>query len=470
MKKTLTVLVAVAVMLTATVAGVGAFPAGEWVSGVTVANLDAADAHVWITFYRQDGTVALSYDGGTISGNSAKTWYLPSHVSGLPDPFIGSAVVEADVPIAATVNTQLPSGSNPMRVGTSIGVGTPGPVMYATQLMKEYSGWNSYCAVQNTGSTSIDVTARYYNSAGAEVDVDTQAIPAFSSFIFDQSTDAELGSGMYSAKFEGDATHPLAVVCNFYNSGASASTSQFHSYNGLAQGADTLYIPRVVKDYYSYQSGLKIQNVGTEALSVTVAYNFGGNTYSQMSPNIGPGQSWGPYLGDEAQLPASMAGVSGSGSAVVAVNDPNANKAIIATINEDNRVDPAGRGVTYEAALPTDGTATLVFPQVVSEYYGYSSGIQVSKVGTGALSCTACYSGSGPVAAFCDNFSLTDTVPSWSQFAPNASGMISGLANDDYNGSVTISCPGGSIIGISNLSFRYDRDNRFGNLLGDSFT
>jgi len=148
------VLVAVAVMLTATVAGVGAFPAGEWVSGVTVANLDAADAHVWITFYRQDGTVALSYDGGTISGNSAKTWYLPSHVSGLPDPFIGSAVVEADVPIAATVNTQLPSGSNPMRVGTSIGVGTPGPVMYATQLMKEYSGWNSYCAVQNTGFTT----------------------------------------------------------------------------------------------------------------------------------------------------------------------------------------------------------------------------------------------------------------------------------------------------------------------------
>jgi hypothetical protein len=470
MRKLLTMLVAVAVMLTVTVAGVSAFPAGEWVSGVTVANLETVDTHVWIRFYAQDGSEALSFDGGTIGGGGAKTWYLPTQVPGLPDPFIGSAVVEADGRIAATVNTQLPSGTNPMRVGTSVGVGTPGPVMYATQLLKDYGGWNSYCAVQNTGSTAFDVTARFYNSAGTEVDTDTQAIPAFSSFIFDQSTDADLASGMYSAKFEGDATHPLAVVCNFYNSGGSASTAQFHSYNGLAEGAQTLHIPRLVKDYYDYQSGLKIQNIGSESLDVTVTYNFGGNTYTQVSPSIGVGQSWGPYLGDAAQLPASMASVSGSGSAIVEVNSPNANKAIIATINEDNRVDPAGRGVTYEAALPTDGTETLVFPQVVSEYYGYSSGIQVSKIGAGTLSCTASYSASGPVPAFSDNFSLTDANPSWSQFAPNASGMVSGLANDDYNGAVTVSCPGGSVIGISNLSFRFDYDNRYPNLLGDSFT
>jgi len=470
MKKTLTVLVAVAVMLTVAVAGVSAFPAGEWVSGVTVANLETVDTHIWISFYDAGGNEVLSFDGGTIGGSSAKTWYLPTQVPGLPDPFVGSAVVEADGRIAAIVNTQLPSGTNPMRVGTSVGVGTPGPVMYATQLLKNLSGWNSYCAVQNTGATAFDVTARFYNASGTEVDSDTQSIPAFSSFIFDQSVDTELADGVYSGKFEGDATHPLAVVCNFYNSGANASTAQFHSYNGLAEGAQTLYIPRLVKDYYDYQSGLKIQNVGTEALAVTVTYNFGGSTYTQTSPSIGPGQSWGPYLGDEAQLPASMAGVSGSGSAVVAVNSPNANMAIIATINEDNRVDPAGRGVTYEAALPTDGTETLVFPQVVSEYYGYSSGIQVSKIGAGTLSCTASYSASGPVAAFSVPFTLTDADPSWDQFAPSASGMVAGTANDDYNGAVTVSCPGGSVVGIANLSFRFDRDNRYPNLLGDSFT
>jgi hypothetical protein len=470
MKKVLAIIAVVVVILAATVSGASAFPAGTWVSGVTVANLSGDTAAVVITFYNPNGSVALYFDGGTIGPNGAKTWYLPSHVPGLADGFIGSAVVEADQPVAAIVNTQLPSGSNPMRVGTSTGVGQPSPSVYATQLMKNSGGWNSYCAVQNAGSTAFNVNAYYFNSAGTQVDSDTQSIPGYASYIFDQSTDAELANGTYSARFAGDADHPLAVVCNFYNVGTSASTEQFHSYNGIGQGGPVLHIPRVVKDYYDYQSGLRVQNVGTEALAVTVTYYFGGNSYTQNSPSIGPGQAWGPYLGSEAQLPASMAGLSGSGSAVVEVQSPNANKLIIATVNEDNRVNPAGRGVTYEAALPTDATNTLIFSQVTSEYYGYSSGIQVAKVGDGTSDCQACYSAFGPISAFCVPFSLSDATPSWSQFAPSAPGMIAGISNDNYNGAVTVTCTGQPVIGIANNSFRFDRDKRYGNVLGDAFT
>jgi hypothetical protein len=337
--------------------------------------------------------------------------------------------------------------------------------------MKDYYGWGSYCAVQNASASAFTVTATFYAADGSVADTDTQSIPAYASYIFDQSTDTELTSGFTgSAKFEGDADHQLAVVCNFYNAGTDAATAQFHSYNGVGAGGNTLYIPRVVKDYYDYQSGLKVQNVGTVALDVTVTYNIGGNTYTQVSPSIGVGQSWGPYMGDESQLPASMAGVTGSGSAVVAINSPNANKTIIATVNEDNRVNPAGRGVTYNAALASDATPTLVFPQVTSEYYGYSSGIQVLKVTAGTVSCSADYSAVGSIAAFSDSFQLTDAIPSWSQFAPNGSGMMAGNANDDYNGAVTVNCTGGDVIGIANLSFRGDIDNRYPVLTGDSFT
>lgn len=472
MKKALTVMAVVAVVLAATVVGAYAFPAGTWVSGVTVANLSSDTAAVSIKFYAQDGTLALNFNGGTIPGNGSKTYYLPSAIpsSSLPDGFIGSAVVESDQPIAATVNTQLPTDANPARVGTSVGVNEPAAEVYVTQLLKNYFGWNSYCAVQNAGSSAHNVTVRYYDDSGSEADSDTQSIAANASFIFDQSTDGELSSGIYSARFVGDASHPLAVICNFYNTGASADTSQFHSYNGISEGGDMLYVPRVVKDYYQYQSGLRVQNVGSETLKVTVTYNIGGSTYTQTSPNIGSGQAWGPYMGDESQLPSSMAGVSGSGSATIAVNSPNANKRIIATVNEDNRVNPAGRGVTYEAARAAEASGTLIFPQVTSEYYGYSSGIQVSKVGTGTSTCQASYSASGPVSAFTENFTLNNSNPSWSQFAPDASGMVPGNANDNYNGAVTVTCTGTPVIGISNLSFRFDRDNRYGNTLGDSFT
>ncbi|MEM3485497.1 MAG: hypothetical protein QXI12_07725 [Candidatus Methanomethyliaceae archaeon] len=450
-----------------------AFPGGTWVSGVTVANLDSDMATIRIDFYKQDGTLALSFDGGTIPGNGSKTWYLPSHIPGLPSPFIGSAVVSSDKPIAAIVNTQLPSGTNPMRVGTSAGVGSAqaAPTVYAPHLMRGYYGWNSYCAVQNTGSSAVTVKVSYYDATGMQVLTRTQIIEAYAAYIFDQETETGLAPGQwYSAKFEGDATHPLAVVCNFYNSGTDANTAQFHSYNGMGVGGQKLFLPRVVKDYYNYQSGIKIQNIGTEVLSVTVTYYFGGNQYTQVSPDIGPGQAWGPYMGAPAQLPPSMATVSGSGSAVVEVNNPTPNKLIIGIVNEDNRVAPAGRGVTYEAALESEASNTLVFPQVTSEYYGYSSGIQFQKVEPGEATCTLYFSASGPIPAFqMTNIILTDANPSYSLFAPNATGMIPGPANDNYNGAVTVNCTK-KIVGIANLSFRYDRDWRYGNLLGDTFT
>ncbi len=468
MKKRLGLFVGMLVILLALGATTAlAFPSGTWVSGVTVANLSSDTASVVLTFYNPDGSVAFEVTGESIDGNAAKTWYLPN-VTGLSDGFIGSAVVSSDQPVAAIVNTQLPSGSNPARVGTSLGVSNPSTKMYATQVMKEYYGWNSYCVVQNTGSATAIITGTYYNAAGTAVYSESVSVAPYASHIFDQQTEANLPSSFSgSAVFEGE--QPIAAVCNFYNSGGSAATSQIHSYNGLSEGGSTLYVPRIVKDYYDYQSGLKIQNVGTEVLSVTVTYNIGGNTYQQVSPDIAPGQAWGPYMGDESQLPASMAGVQGSGSAVIEVNSPNANKLIIATVNEDNRVNPAGRGATYAAALPTDATTTLVFPQITSEYYGYSSGMQVMKIGSGDVACTASFAASGNVAAFSQDFTLTDSAPSWSLFAPNAQGMVAGIANDNYNGAVTISCDG-NVVGIANLSYRYDYDNRYGNVLGDSFT
>ena len=159
------VLILVATALVANSGSVLAFPDGVWVSGVTVANLSSDTATVMIDFYDQNGDLELHFNGGTIAGNGAKTWYLPD-VWNSGTSFIGSAVVSADRAIAAIVNTQLPSGSNPTRVGTSTGVGSPSQTVYATQLMKGYHGWNSYCAVQNTGSSAANVTATFYNAIG----------------------------------------------------------------------------------------------------------------------------------------------------------------------------------------------------------------------------------------------------------------------------------------------------------------
>ncbi len=58
---------------------------------------------------------------------ASRSYFTPNTPAGLPSPFIGSAVVTSDQPVACNVNTQVVSAgvgtaSNPARAGTSAGV------------------------------------------------------------------------------------------------------------------------------------------------------------------------------------------------------------------------------------------------------------------------------------------------------------------------------------------------------------
>lgn len=468
MSKWFRVLLVVAVVVVGVQLGtllVGA-QGGTYVSGFTVQNQDAVNAaNVTIRFYWAEGTPGAGTVAHTITdvidAGKSKTWFTPS-VPGLPDGFIGSVVVESDRPVAAIVNTQTPSGtgsspSNPNRVGTASGVleAQTGTNMYVTQIMKNFYGWGSYIAVQNTTGDLASVTVRYYDIAGVQIATNTQSLHAYSTYVFRQESEAGLPSGFAgSAKVE--ANKAVAVICNFYNAGTMDTTAQFHSYNGLAGGATKIYAPRIVKDYYGYQSGLKVQNVGTLATVVTVQYTFGGSTYTQTSPSIGPGQAWGPYMGTASQVP-ELAGVAGSGSAIFT----SSGQPIVATVNEDNRT--MGRGVTYNGFLDGSATSTVLFPQITSKYYGYCSGVQIMNVTTAPHSCTVTYS----MAGRADVTVGTGTIAagqSWSQFAPNVPGMTM-----DFNGAAVVSCDG-NFVGIANMSHRNDIDVRWPTNFGDNFT
>jgi len=439
---------------------------GSWVSGFMIQNQDTENpANVTIQFYWAEGTpnagtLAHSFTD-TILAGKAKSYYTPS-IAGLPDGFIGSVVIGSDRPVAAIINTQLPSGSgasptSPNRVGTASGVpeAQAGTTMYVTQVMKAaYGGWSSYIAVQNTTADTASVTVRYYDATGAQVATNTQSLHPYSTYVFRQENEAGLPSGFAgSAKIE--ANKNIAVICNFYNVGTSDATAQFHSYNGLPSGATKLYAPRVVKDYYGYQSGLRVQNVGTASTTVTVQYKFGANTYTQTSPAIGPGQAWGPYMGSPAQLPPEMATVAGSGSAIITASQP-----VIATVNEDNRTK--GQGITYNAFLDGQATTTVLFPQVTSKFYGYCSGIQIQNVSDEEGTFTVTYSMSGRTDVVVGPLTL-GPGQSWSQFLPNV------IPGQDFNGSAVVVCTK-NIVGIANMSHRSDVDTRYPMNYGDNFT
>lgn len=454
----------VAAILVMALSVVASAQTGTWVSGFTVLNQDAANvANVTIKFYWAEGTAnagVLAHTlTSTIDAGKSKTWFTPS-IAALPDGFIGSVVVESDKPVAAIINTQVPSGSgatttNPNRVGTASGVLEPTLTQYATQLMKGYYGWNSYVAVQNTSGDTASVTVNYIDASGSTVATNTQSLHPYSTYVFRQESEAGLPSSFSgSAKVVGNKN--IAVITNYYNSGVDNTTAQFHSYNGFGAGATKIYAPRIVKDYYGYQSGLKVQNVGGSPTTITVQYSFGGSNYVQVSPSIGPGQAWGPYMGTPSQVP-ELAGVAGSGSATFT----SSGQPIVATINEDNRTE--GRGVTYNGFLDGAATTGVLFPQVTSKYYGYCSGVQMQNVSGSAGTMTVVYSMAGRSDVVVSGVPI-GAGQSWSQFLPSVAGMTS-----DFNGSAVVTC-NQNIVGIANMSFRQDVDGRYGANYGDSFT
>ena len=142
---------------------------GTWVSGIMIQNQSTTeDAEVTVQFFWAEGEAAagqLAHEfTDTIPAGGSKGYWVPS-IAGLPDNFVGSAVVSSNVPVVANVNTQVAAPgteAEPNRVGTASGVLDPATTLYFTQVMRTPT-WNSYIAVQNTSSEPASVTVRYYN-------------------------------------------------------------------------------------------------------------------------------------------------------------------------------------------------------------------------------------------------------------------------------------------------------------------
>jgi len=448
-------------------------PTGTWVSGIACQNLDNVnDATITLHFYQElSGTSSLDYNDTILAGGS-KNYYTPNIV-GLPAPFLGSVVIESSTPLACNVNTQTTGNgtpTSPFRIGTSAGFADAetGLTMYAPQVMKLLAGtWSSYVAVQNATASNVDVTVNYVDSAGNPVPAaqETVTIPGYSNNVFYQEANANLPNGFIGAATI-TGTGNIAVVTNLYNAGTTSSNSQLLSYDGFAAGNTTLLVPRFVRRFYGYNSGMSIQNIGTLTTTVTIDFVFAGTTYTYNSPVIQPGAALALYSTNITELvPVDALNMTQRfGSATIT----SSGQPIIAIVNEDNRglagdnngdpvpVERISQGITYNAFLNGAQTDTVFFAQIVSGAGGiFSGGFQVVNTTGTAATCTATFNAQ---AGLTYGFAL-GANGSASVYAPNVPGI-----NPGYNGSVTVVCDQ-PIVGISNLA-----DIVGSGLVGDSFT
>lgn len=300
-----------------------------------------ATSQTWtssITYYTPSttgGTLQIAYYGSNGTGYQTASLPLAAHKAGslligsvstsptLPDPFAGSAVLSADVPIIATY-VQFAAGTAGSQYGRIL-YGSFKPedaasTFYVPTVLYDppTKGSTSQIGIQNIENFEATINLKFY-AVGATVptvnkDVD---IKAQSAYIF-RPADVGLGQGFSGSLVitgvkKGDPATPAKVVASAIetdNVGRSA-----YAFEGTAQGANKIYMPSMMcqggadkqMSYYA------IQNAGTTTATVTIKYyNTSGAQVGAMSATpIGPG-------GKLSTNPcAAGVGINVSGSAVI---------------------------------------------------------------------------------------------------------------------------------------------------------
>ncbi len=276
-------------------------------TSLTLQNLDPSlPMNAKLTYFNANGQSVLS-TFNTVQPYRSITINQPIQI-GLPTDFAGNATLDSDTPFGAVVveynGTTAALGKNFFMDGYTAWSGTDASTNIALpQLLKNIydSGttltFNSSLSIQNTSSSSANVTIAYYQSTGQTYTHSGIVIPPGGSYTANQQNDpafANLSSFYGCGRVTSD--QPVVVVAHYNTANSLASVSGASN----ARAATTLYVPQLIKNIYdppsskphppSTQPGLPTNDAGSTVLfsdiplrAGAIEYNGNANPLSKIS-------------------------------------------------------------------------------------------------------------------------------------------------------------------------------------------
>ncbi len=390
-------------------------PSGEWVSTIYCVNQENTDGAISVNFHSEAKTHSIN---STIAPHGS-IYFYPGDLSGLGS-FSGSVTLSSSTGVSCSAQTSRSAygtKADPYQFGASGGFSSSSasPVMYVSQVIKNFSsgsfGWyESYIAIQNTDPNSVEVSVEYADRALGAIPAATRTytIAGNSSKIVYLEQNASLPVGfMGSAKVSAvsPSTTPLAVQAVFYNDGSGYVKAQFHMYNGVPQGESKLYAPFVMRNFYDFNSGMNIVNVGSTATYFKIVFLIGratSNQYVYSHPvRLLPGRVASLFMPDlDALDPVDRLPMAErAGQAIIYATDANGNPTsgeLIANVNyrndgrDPNNPNFGGQAVTYNAVGESDGSQILFAPNIQNNVgaASFTSGFTVANLTSIPGSCT----------------------------------------------------------------------------------
>lgn len=375
-----------AALIAIVLASLAAGAASAQLSTVTsfqIQNLSGDTATVRIMFYDQTGDeVTTATVSDTIAGDASKL-YTQGNNDDLPSGFLGSVVVSASRPVAGmTVQKTANADESRQYQGTygAFREYQAAGTFYLPTIMDAFYQYTTEVSVQNAGSTDVDVLLSY---TGGYTDSVAGLKPG-EAHIFDNAATAGMpegyiGSGVVTAS----GGEVVAIVNQINEEAVEEQTYQGFSPDG---GGMNLYVPLLMRQFYGYYSSVKVQKVGAGSTDVTITYS---NGYSETQTLTDASDSYLFTQGNETNLPEPWIG-----SAVIESSSLD----IIGVVNQQNADYPrtmdvappwSGKAASYNA--PTAGATRFVGPNVMKDFYGFDTSVQVMNTGA-STTCTALFS------------------------------------------------------------------------------
>lgn len=336
-----------------------------FITSITYQNVGTASANVTFKFYVQGSGSPVTVNR-TLAAGAGSSLYVGDSSLGLASRFMGSVVMSSNQNVVATlvqspdsINVKNRLLSNAFKVGST-------KVMLPTLLKKKFNTTSKF-SVQNVTASNVNVTVKIYsisNPSTPAYTLSVNTLPGGAAKYFvmgDGNGDPNAIAVNAPDNFEGSATiegvltgtsTSIPLAATVFELSQTDWNFAARAYEGIAAGANTLYMATALCKSSNTSTAYAVQNVSTSgSATVIVTYSPGGLTQSStIAPN---GKASFTACGVNGAGFTGAAKITSSGGQIVAIG-----KAFI-----DN---PSAPDPNYGTAFlgEAQGSAKLALPYV----------------------------------------------------------------------------------------------------------
>lgn len=374
----------VAMLVAGIVLAQGGIPGSGWWSGEQVQNVGGGTANMVVTAYDKNSGATFTASSSVAAGASAN--FGPASFAGMPNGFIGSAVVSSDQPIKAIVNvTNAPAGGGLGVTGGKAaaqyqGMEATATTLYFPLVKNNRFGRTTAFYIQNAGTAAGTASVTFKMDDGGTYNYTTPSIQP-NKMVVVLPSDAGVPTSNTNRANVGSMTvtssQSMAGTVLEFTEGQSIATSLKGTRGFTASDfATKAYAPVVKRNRFGHFTGIQVQNVSASAINVTISYvgtspNCAGVATQDVRNNVAPGTSVTVVQGTGSNFTDNC-----TGSATI-----TATGNFVAIVNEDSLAGFPEAATTYSAIPASSATTKVSVPLFKNNRFGFDTGLQIQNVG-----------------------------------------------------------------------------------------